>query len=291
MGAFDMAKAGRPFTFTNKPLGLVFPVGKGRTQGQLPVVSKRLQAVFGTRALIAHPAKVIMKMGFHVIGIVTQRGFHPQDDLTGRFGLFDGCHATTILSPVAVSNRWQMLAGTLANLFSMFLVGLIEKWFGKKFGFALGVLGTLIFTVAFYFVPDTNVGLLLLVHILINVVSGPNAALIWAMYTDSADYSEWKTGRRATGLVMSACTMAQKFGYTLGGALGMAVLAYIGYQANTDQTPQALAGIKGMVSWISAIPCAIGVVLIMFYPLSTQRLKTIETDLKTRRTNGESDED
>ena len=65
-------------------------------------------------------------------------------------------------------------------------------------------------------------GLLMVVHILINFIFGPTAALVWAMYTDAADYSEWKTGRRATGLVMSACTMAQKFGYTFGGALGMA---------------------------------------------------------------------
>jgi len=89
--------------------------------------------------------------------------------------------------------------------------------------------------------------------------------------------------------VMSACTMAQKFGYTLGGALGMAVLSYIGYQANAEQTPQALAGIKGMVSWISAIPCAVGFALILLYPLTGKQLKTIEADLTARRANGEND--
>jgi len=179
-----------------------------------------------------------------------------------------------------------MLAGTLANLVSIFMVGWIDKIFGKKVGYALCMLGTLIFTTAFYFIPETNIGLLMGVHILINFIFGPTAALVWAMYTDAADYSEWKTGRRATGLVMSACTMAQKFGYTFGGALGMAVLAYIGYQANADQTPQALAGIKGMVSWLAALPCAIGFVLILFYPLSAQQLKLIEADLASRRTTG-----
>ncbi len=181
-----------------------------------------------------------------------------------------------------------MLAGTLANLVSIFAVGWIEKRFGKKIGYALCMLGTLIFTAAFYFVPATNIGLMMVVHILINFVFGPTAALVWAMYTDAADYSEWKTGRRATGLVMSACTMAQKFGYTLGGALGMAVLAYIGYQANAEQTPQALAGIKGMVSWISAIPCAVGFALILLYPLTRKQLKTIEADLTARRATGEN---
>ena len=179
-----------------------------------------------------------------------------------------------------------MLAGTLANLVSIFLVGALEKMFGKKLGYALCMLGTLILSGAFFFISEHSIALLLTVHILINFAFGPTAALVWAMYTDAADYGEWKTGRRATGLVMSACTMAQKFGYTLGGALGMAVLATIGYQANADQTPQTLAGIKSMVSWLAALPCAVGFVLILFYPLSAKQLKTIETDLAGRRATG-----
>ena len=180
-----------------------------------------------------------------------------------------------------------MLAGTLANLASIFSVGWIEKTFGKKMGYALCMLGTLVFTTAFQFVPASNIGLMMAVHILVNLTFGPTAALVWAMYTDAADYGEWKTGRRATGLVMSACTMAQKFGYTFGGALGMAILSYVGYRANAEQTPQALAGIRGMVGWIAAIPCAIGFALILLYPLTEKQLKNIEADLNARRANGE----
>jgi glycoside/pentoside/hexuronide:cation symporter, GPH family len=36
------------------------------------------------------------------------------------------------------------------------------------------------------------------------------------MYADTADYSEWKNGRRATGLVFSAASMSQKFGASIG---------------------------------------------------------------------------
>ncbi len=182
-----------------------------------------------------------------------------------------------------------MLAGTLANLVSIFLVGGLEKLCGKKWGYALCMLGTLILSALFYLVPESNTGLLLAVHVLINLSFGPTAALVWAMYTDAADYGEWKNGRRATGLVMSACTMAQKFGYTFGGALGMAILSYVGYQANADQTPQALEGIKGMVSWIAAIPCLVGFGLILLYPLTEIQLKTIETDLTARRATGATD--
>jgi len=179
-----------------------------------------------------------------------------------------------------------MLAGTLANLVSMFIVSWLEKHFGKKYGYALCMLGTLVLSAVFWLIPENRIGLLFTVHILINFSFGPTAALVWAMYTDAADYGEWKTGRRATGLVMSACTMAQKFGYTFGGALGMAVLSFIGYRANAEQTPQALVGIKGMVSWIAALPCVAGFVLILFYPLSEYKLKQIEADLNARRAEG-----
>ncbi|MDD7986432.1 MFS transporter [Lentisphaera marina] len=178
-----------------------------------------------------------------------------------------------------------MLAGTLANLVSMFIVSKIEFTLGKKKGYILCMLGTFVLSGLFYLVPESNTGLLITVHVLINLMFGPTAALVWAMYTDAADYGEWKTGRRATGLVMSACTMAQKFGYTFGGALGLAVLSYVGYKANSLQSDATLAGIKGMVSWISALPCALGVVLMVFYPLNEDLLKSIENDLDERRQN------
>ncbi len=182
-----------------------------------------------------------------------------------------------------------MLSGTFANLVSLFIVGWVERTMGKKKGYAAMMLLTAALTFAFYFLPETNIPLLLAVHILINFGFGPTAALVWAMYTDAADYSEWKTGRRATGLVMSACTMAQKFGYTFGGAFGMWILTTIGYQANAVQSARSLAGIKAMVSWYSAIPCLIGFVLILLYPLSEKKLKVIEADLKTRRESETAD--
>ena len=56
------------------------------------------------------------------------------------------------------------------------------------------------------------------------------------MYADTADYGEWKFGRRTTGLVFSALVFSQKVGLAMGtGALGW-LLAYYGFVANADQT-------------------------------------------------------
>jgi len=182
-----------------------------------------------------------------------------------------------------------MLSGTIANLVSLISVGFLEKYLGKKKGFALLMISTAVLTFVFGMISPENIGMLFTVHIAINLMFGPTAALVFAMYTDAADYSEWKTGRRATGLVMSACTMAQKFGYTLGGMLTMAVLIWIGFEANTVQSDTAKSGITGMVGWMSAIPCVIGFVLMLFYPLTDDKVHEIGEELKKRREAAEAD--
>jgi glycoside/pentoside/hexuronide:cation symporter, GPH family len=59
--------------------------------------------------------------------------------------------------------------------------------------------------------------------------------LLWAMYADTADYAEWKKGRRATGLIFSASTMSQKFGWAFGAflALNPYVAGWISAQRST----------------------------------------------------------
>jgi GPH family glycoside/pentoside/hexuronide:cation symporter len=103
------------------------------------------------------------------------------------------------------------------------------------------------------------------------------------------DYSEWKDGRRATGLVMSASGLAQSLGWTVGGMLGGALLGYFGYEANAKQTPETLDGLKLMMSWIPAIGAALATLAMIVYPLSEKRMKEIVTDLEKRRKAEEGD--
>ena len=56
--------------------------------------------------------------------------------------------------------------------------------------------------------------------------------LLWAMMADVADYSEWKTGRRATAIVFSAIVFALKAGLGFGGAITGFVLSLYGYVPN-----------------------------------------------------------
>ncbi|MND86400.1 hypothetical protein D3C80_783630 [compost metagenome] len=103
------------------------------------------------------------------------------------------------------------------------------------------------------------------------------------MYADSADYSEWKQGRRATGLVFSASSMSQKFGWTIGGAATGWLLGFYGFQANIEQTAVTQNGIQLMLSILPAAAAVISVLFILFYPLTEKKLQTIEQDLNEKR--------
>ena len=54
------------------------------------------------------------------------------------------------------------------------------------------------------------------------------------MYADTADYNEWRTGRRATAMTFAAATFSQKLGTALAAAVMGWVFTALGYVANTD---------------------------------------------------------
>ncbi|TKG96969.1 MFS transporter [Puteibacter caeruleilacunae] len=177
-----------------------------------------------------------------------------------------------------------MIAGTIATIASIMLTKWLSVTFGKKRAYIYSMILTSILTVAFYFVGKEDVVMMFVLQVLISFVFGPTAPLVFAMYTDAADYSEWKTGRRATGLVMSASTMAQKFGWTIGGALAGWLLAVFGFKANVDQADGALVGIQLMMSVIPAVGSVLAAIFMLFYRLDEKFLSQIEKELQARRT-------
>ena len=127
-----------------------------------------------------------------------------------------------------------------------------------------------------------NLTLLFVVNIIGALLAGPTAPLVWAMYADCADYSEWKNGRRATGLIFSAATFAQKAGWTVGGALVGWILASYGFQANMEQAPDSISGIRLMMSIYPAVGAVLAAVCFGFYPLNELILRRISEELETR---------
>jgi len=122
-------------------------------------------------------------------------------------------------------------------------------------------------------------------NIIFSLASGPTMPLLWSMLADAADYSDWKNGRRATGLVYSASTFSQKAGFSLGGAISMAILSLFGYVAETQQTTSALLGIRLSLSVIPAIIAIVSVIALLFYTLDEETLTKIKIELAERNSD------
>ena len=132
-------------------------------------------------------------------------------------------------------------------------------------------------------VSPHQIGLIFTLQLASAILMGPTASLLWAMYADCVDYSEWKTGRRATGLIFSAAIMAQKFGWTFGGALPLWLLAGFGYSADQPILEETR---QGIVLINTLLPAAFGLIaagLVLAYPLTDRRLVEISAELAQRR--------
>jgi GPH family glycoside/pentoside/hexuronide:cation symporter len=190
----------------------------------------------------------------------------------------------------SLSSGWMISAffvtGSLATLFGTGFVAPVAKRIGKKLLYSIMMGLASVLTLSFYFLRPHDVLAMFVLQLVVNIIMGPTAALVFAMYADASDYSEWKTGRRSTGLVFAASSFAQKMGWALGGAATGWILAAFGYQANMRQTPESLNGMRMLISVIPAVLSLIATVLPFAYALSDKRMKEIERDLAERRTTG-----
>ena len=168
---------------------------------------------------------------------------------------------------------FYLVLGQAANIIGVIIATPLANRFGKKKVFFAAMFLASILSIIFYFFGKEDVFLIMSFQVLISICAGCIFPLIWSMYADSADYSEWKQGRRATGLVFSASSMSQKFGWTIGGAATGWLLAFYGFQANVEQTAVTQHGIQLMLSILPAIAAVISVIFITFYPLTEEKLE------------------
>ena len=176
-----------------------------------------------------------------------------------------------------------LVLGQGANILGILLVTPISTRIGKKNTYLSAMFIATVLSIVFYFLGKDNIIGILLLQVLISACAGSIFPLLWSMYADIADFSEWKTGRRATGLIFSSSSMSQKFGWSIGGALTGWLLSFFGFQANVAQSIEAQEGIRMMLSILPAVGAIFSVLFIMFYPLTEKKVKEITEDLNEKR--------
>lgn len=183
----------------------------------------------------------------------------------------------SLVSAFNTSNQMLSLLGVM-------LVPIVARMAGRKMAFVILLVIAIICTSSFYFLRPDQLLLMFGINAIGSITGGPLSALLMAMYADTADYAEWKNGRRATGLIFSASIFAQKQGWGLSGGFTLLLMGSLGFVANQAQTPESL---HGLVKLMSIFPGALGILalllLTLLYPLNEKRMSEIAADLKKRR--------
>lgn len=209
--------------------------------------------------LVARFASIVFYLKYYMI-----------DDGTQHFWIFDRTALFTSLGLIG------QLCGALITPY------LAARFSKHHMVLAVNLLHAVLLGIS-YIIPPDQFWLAVGVHSLGIMTFGITITLLFSMYTDCAEYGEWKTGKRTSGLIVSASMFSLKFGSAVGAALPGFILAAFGFVANEVQTETAISGIRLMFNILPAVFFLLGGLAMVFYQINREKLATIEADMFKRR--------
>ncbi|KAF5070704.1 putative glycoside/cation symporter YagG [anaerobic digester metagenome] len=171
------------------------------------------------------------------------------------------------------------VVGTVALIVALPLSKPLAKRFGNRNVFIGSSIISGIFFMLIYLPGVDNLVSVYIFNVLAKMAYAPAVPLLWTMIADSADYGEWTTGRRATGLYFSAAVFAQKAGWGIGAALAGWILAISQFVPNAVQTDTAITGIKLLVSVIPGLLYMSCAIFMIFYNIDSKTTEQMKRDL------------
>ena len=220
------------------------------------------------------------------LGLVAPAGTASSGGVLETFGyLVHGDRSDLAGSNVAdVFNSLINMLGTGVTIVVLLLSAPLAGKFGKKAvavaGFGLSTLSAL----GFYALgPKDTLGMVGFT-ILGAVCYAPTIPLIWAIFADVADYSEWKTGHRFTGMVFATIGFALKSGLALGSASFLWIMAGIfHYNTKLPDAPDAVAGYRACSGLVVGLLFGICTLLLIAYQLNKRLTIQMADELAARR--------
>jgi GPH family glycoside/pentoside/hexuronide:cation symporter len=181
-----------------------------------------------------------------------------------------------------------MVGLMLASIAGAMITSPLGKRLGKRNLFIYALIFSGFVNASLVFCGAQNLTAIFIIGIISEFGAAIFPTLFFAMLGDAADYSEFKNGRRATGLVYSAGSFATKFGGGIAGAIIGFVLAAFNYNGQDTVAIQgAVPGIIMLMSWIPAIIAMIAAGVMTLYPLNQKKMDAITIELNNRRAKSE----
>jgi len=213
------------------------------------------------------------------LGLTDTAGSGLWHSTLNAFGLLVDARKTNIadvgFSLFSMSTQFVTVIGVLCATF-------LAMRFGKKAIALAGFSLAGIFMASFMLLSSDSIGATFVLEYLRAISFAPAIPLLWAMFADVADYAEWKTSRRTTGVIYATIMFSLKAGLSLGGAMAGWLLSGYGYIPNAQQTAKALLGIRMTISIFPAIFYVLIVICLLYYPISKKLNIQIQDELAER---------
>ena len=173
--------------------------------------------------------------------------------------------------------------GTLGMIVGALICIVAVKKICKRTLMIVSLLASALTIAQMYWLDPHNLHAVYTVIFINQLFMGISATNLWGLVGDTADYIEWKSGRRVVGLATSSATFSHKFGMGLGGALVGFALSHSGYVAGAEQGPEALRTILLFMSLVPAGGAVLIALITSFYPVTRKVCEQAQADLEIRR--------
>jgi sugar (glycoside-pentoside-hexuronide) transporter len=179
---------------------------------------------------------------------------------------------------------WMNGFGLASLIIGVACSNAISVRIGKRLLFLISMVLTGVFTLGLIVIPAHSNYVVIGTEVLRQFSFGISGPVLWSMMGDVADFGEWKTGRRASGIITSAVVFALWIGLTLGQAAVGGLFSAYGYVAKaTTQTPEAIHGVVLTGGLYAGVCFLIAAALLLIYPLNRAENKKIADELIARR--------
>jgi len=234
-------------------------------------------------AFLAIRNSILVYFFKYYLNIDSQREFLVGID-KALFGLLGTLGVLGAKSDIATNTfSFINIISQLVTLLGIALSKPLATRFGKRDAFRSWLMISGIFAALFIIIPSDGIMMTFILSLLFNFAWGVTMPLPWAMMADVADYGEWKTKRRATGIVFAGVVIGLKVGLAIGGYIALQLLDIYGYVANVAQSAKAITGIRLTMSIYPVIALVCCVIALFIYGINRKVEYQMQDELAERR--------
>lgn len=185
-----------------------------------------------------------------------------------------------VVNKPALISVYMLALSSAMTVSTLFVPGMLKRM--SKQTFITGcIIITVIINILLYNIGSANIPLLLLLSFIGNGCAFAPAVVLTTMISDVADYTEYKKGYRADGVLFSINSFVVKLATAVNSGVIGWLLAYCGYDAGKQiQSAATVTGINIVRYIYPIVALIICLVFVKWYPLKDKTLKEMRENTK-----------